>query len=102
MSKVKLDPLSVEQIQQPLPTERGLERDPRFPSQLHEDRAQYIRIVPHPAREQLDPLLVEGRNVRGPAMQVDRTNTTTVSFPLLSWPPRLSAKGRRTQKAASS
>jgi hypothetical protein len=71
MGEVELDPLGLEQICQPLPAEGGLERDLRLPSQLREDRPQRLRVVRHPAREQLEALLVEGSNVRGPAMKVD-------------------------------
>ena len=68
---MKLDPLVLEQVSEPLPAEGGLERDPRFPSQLGEDGAQRLRVVRHPAREQLQTVLVEGGEVRGPAVEVD-------------------------------
>jgi Berberine and berberine like len=64
-------PLGLEQVRQPLPAESGLECDPRLPSQLGEERAQRLRIIPHPTREQLQTLLVEGGDVRGPAVEVD-------------------------------
>jgi hypothetical protein len=71
MGEVELDPLALEQVGQPLPAEGGLESDPRFPSQLGEEGAQRFRVIRHPAREELQALLVEGGNVRGPAMEVD-------------------------------
>ena len=71
MSEVELDPLGLEQVGEPLPAEGGLERDLRVRAQLGEDGAQRVRVVRHPAREQLETLLVEGGDVRGPAMEVD-------------------------------
>jgi hypothetical protein len=59
MGELELDPLGLEQVCGATPS-----------SQLGEDRAQRLRIVSHPAREQLQALLVEGGNVRGPAMKV--------------------------------
>jgi hypothetical protein len=71
MGEVELDTLGLEQVGEPLPAEGGLEGDLRFLSQLGEDGAQRFRVVRHPAREQLQALLVEGGDVRGPAMEVD-------------------------------
>jgi hypothetical protein len=53
MRQMQLDPLRLEQIRQPLPPERGLERDPRLTTQLGEDRAQRLRLVRHSTRKQL-------------------------------------------------
>jgi hypothetical protein len=71
MGQVELDPLALEQVCQPLPPEGGLESDPRLPSQLREERAQRLRVIAHPTREQFQALLVEGGNVRGPAVKID-------------------------------
>lgn len=71
MGKMKLDPLNLEQVSKPLPTEGSLERDPRLASQLREDRAQSLRIVRHPTREQLQALLIESGHVRSPPVQVN-------------------------------
>jgi hypothetical protein len=71
MSEVELDPLTLEQVREPLPAEGGLECDLRLASQLGEDGTQRPRVVRQPAREQLQTLIVERGDVRGPAMQVD-------------------------------
>jgi hypothetical protein len=65
---MQLDPFALEQVRQPLPPERRLQRDPRLPAQLREDRAQRLGVVRYTAREHFQPLLIEGRNVRTPAM----------------------------------
>jgi hypothetical protein len=84
MSEVELDPLTLEQVREPLPAEGGLECDLRLASQLGEDGTQRPRVVRQPAREQLQTLIVERGDVRGPAMQVDPDVATAVSFPILS------------------
>jgi hypothetical protein len=53
------------------PNQNRLEGRPRIPSQLGEDRAQGVRVIRHPTREQLEPALIESSNMRAPAVQVD-------------------------------
>jgi hypothetical protein len=71
MGQVEPDPLGFEEVGEPLPAEGRLECDPCFPSQLREDRAQRLRVVRDPAREQLQAILVESGDMRGPAVKVD-------------------------------
>jgi hypothetical protein len=84
MGQVQLDPLRLEQVRDPLPAEGGLERNPPLPTQLREDRAQHLRVVRHPAREQLQTLLVESRNMRGPTVKVDADVDHGRLLPILS------------------
>ncbi len=88
MSKMELDPLGLEQVGEPPPTKGGLQRNPRFSAQLREDRAQHLRLVRHPPREQLQTLFVESGNVRAPAMQVnaDVDHDALLSDPELATP----------------
>jgi hypothetical protein len=71
MSKMELDPLRLEQVRQPLPAKGRLECDLGVISQLSKDRTKRLRVVRHPSREQLETLIIEGSNVRGPAVKVD-------------------------------
>jgi hypothetical protein len=61
----------LQRVSEPLPAERRLERDPRVLSHLKENRTKRLRVIRDPEREQLQAVLVEGSNVRAPAMKVD-------------------------------
>jgi hypothetical protein len=71
MRETQLVPLLLEQIGEPFPAVGRLERDLQLAAQLSKDRLQRLRLVDHPAREQLRPGLVERGDLRALAMEID-------------------------------
>jgi len=61
----------LEQVRQPLPAVGRLERDLGLAVELAELRHERVGVVGDPAREQLAAVLVERRDVRALAMQID-------------------------------
>jgi hypothetical protein len=61
----------LEQLGQPLPAVGRLQREPRLLTQFAEQLAESLGIVDEPAREQLLAALVDDRDMRALAVQVD-------------------------------
>lgn len=88
MREMQLAALVLEQLGEPLPTLGRVQREPGVRTQLVEQFAEQLGIVDEPAREQLPAVLVNDRDVRALAMQVDSdVNNAWASF------------GPRTQRA---
>jgi hypothetical protein len=71
MGEVELDALRLEQVCQPLPAEGASSATFASPPSCAKIARSASGVVRHPAREQLQTLLVEGGNMRGPAVKVD-------------------------------
>jgi hypothetical protein len=71
MRQVQLATIVLEQLGQPFPAVGRLQREPRVLTQLAEQLAKQPGIVDQPAREQLPAVIVNDRDVRALAMQVD-------------------------------
>jgi len=68
---VQLVAVVLEQLRQPFPAIGRLERDLGLAVELAEQRHERVAVILDPAREQLPAPLVERRDVRALAMQVD-------------------------------
>jgi len=71
MRQMQLAALGLEQLGQPLPPVGGLEREPVVVAQLAEQLAEALGVVDQPPRQQLLAALVNHRDMRALAMQVN-------------------------------
>lgn len=71
MRQVQLAPLGLEQLREPLPAVGRLQREASVLTELAEQFTEALGVVDQPAREQLLAGLVDDRDVRALAVQLD-------------------------------
>jgi hypothetical protein len=71
MRQMQLAAAILQQLRQPLPTVGGLQREGRLVPELGDHLLEDIGVIDDPTRQHLHATLVDGRDMRALAMQVD-------------------------------